>query len=37
MIDFFYHMTLNELEFYFWRETLRFCHLLRNVIMGVIT
>ena len=38
MLDYIYHMTLKLLKDHFiFVKTSRFCHLLRNVIMDVIT
>ena len=36
MLDPIYHMT-NTLKSHFWRKNVRFCHYVRNVVMGVIT
>ena len=38
MLDSIYHMALNNLKIVFWlKKKSRFCHVLRKVIMEVIT
>ena len=37
MLDSIYHRTLDYLKSHFRSETSIFCHILRNVIMDVIT
>ena len=32
-----YHMTLKLLKIAFWRENIKICHILRNVIIDIIT